>query len=307
MASDMAYLRDRGVLLISGPDRREWLDGLITNSVPASGSPVYAGLLSPQGKVLFEFIVVPTENGVMLDVAKDRLTDLTKRLSLYKLRKQIEIADISSDYAVLAAFEGHDQTPYDAMGRELIASHPDPRLGQPLIRRDIRKMSSTEQQSLFDSQAGSASLIAYHRYRIALGVPEDPYDYASAEVFPHEANFDLLQGVSFTKGCYVGQEIVARMEHRATVRKRIVRVAGATDLPAGRPDVVMGEVVIGKLGSVAGSQGLAMIRLDRAIEAIDKGTPITAAGIPLVIDADMISRQRRLMAAKAGADLAPPQ
>ena len=155
------------------------------------------------------------------------------------------------------------------------------------------------EQLVAASARGETAFHAYHTHRIALGIPEGGKDYEFGDAFPHEANFDLLDGVSFEKGCYVGQEIVARMEHRGTVRKRIVRVAGASELPATRPDVKIGDVVIGRLGSVAGRMGLAMLRLDRAIEAVDKGEPITADGIALEVDAAMLARQRKVMADKA--------
>ena len=119
---------------------------------------------------------------------------------------------------------------------------------------------------------------AYHAHRIALGVPEGGKDYDFADAFPHEALFDQLNGVSFTKGCYVGQEIVARMEHRGTARNRIVKVACETDLPMSGTPVIANEVTIGAMGSSVGAQGLAMIRLDRLAEFNDRGIPIAIGG-----------------------------
>ncbi len=270
---------------MTGEDADKLLSGLLTNDVEhlACQNAIHAGLLSPQGKILFDFLVARTDGGFLLDVARDKAADLVKRLTMYRLRAKVDLADVSGESAVLA-YWGSDTLP---AGVTACADPRHPALGQRCIMpaKSVSPLSS--------------DAAAYHAHRIALGVPEGGKDYDFGDAFPHEANFDLLHGVSFDKGCYVGQEIVARMEHRGTVRKRIVRVTGATDLPEERADILMGEVVIGKLGSVAGHHGLAMIRLDRAIEAIDKGIAITAAGIAFDVDAGMIARQRKLMAEKA--------
>jgi hypothetical protein len=110
-------------------------------------------------------------------------------------------------------------------------------------------------------------------------VPEGGKDYAFGETFPHEALLDELNGVAFDKGCYVGQEVVSRMHHRGMARRRIVPVSAGSDLPASGTEVLAGAATIGKLGSVAGVRGLAMIRLDRAAEALGKGVPLTTGGV----------------------------
>ena len=296
----IALLPDRGVVSVTGEDARKLLGGIITNSLDglplspaAAGIPqaIHAGLLSPQGKILFEFFVVAWGDGLLLDVAAERAGDLVKRLTLYKLRAKALIKDESALIAVVAVWDG-------APPFSLPATHyVDPR-DVGLGARWLPPRAMIE-QLVAASARGETAFHAYHTHRIALGIPEGGKDYEFGDAFPHEANFDLLDGVSFEKGCYVGQEIVARMEHRGTVRKRIVRVAGASELPATRPNVKIGDVVIGRLGSVAGRMGLAMLRLDRAIEAVDKGEPITADGIALEVDAAMLARQRKVMADKA--------
>jgi folate-binding protein YgfZ len=280
-----ALLPDRGVVSVTGEDAAKLLSGLVTNETDglASGSAMAAALLSPQGKILFDFLVARAETGYLLDVARDKAADLVKRLTMYRLRAKVDIRDMSDAHVVVATWGGKNE-PATGM------TFADPRHAA-LGERSMLPATSAPVQTM--------AVAAYHAHRIALGVPEGGKDYDFGDAFPHEANFDLMNGVSFEKGCYVGQEIVARMEHRGTVRKRTVRVTGSTVLPDTRPDVMMGEVVIGKLGSVAGRQGLAMLRLDRAIEALDKRTSITAGGIALVVDADMIARQRKLMADKS--------
>lgn len=282
----IALLPDRGVVSVMGADAGKLLQGIVTGDVDrlAHQHAMFAGLLSPQGKILFDFLVVAIEGGYLLDVPQNKAADLVKRLTMYRLRAKAEIADVSAQRTVAACWGGKVAIPAGVV-------FTDPRhagLGERVIGEAGAVAA--------DDDAGS-----YHAHRIALGVPEGGKDYDFGDAFPHEANFDLLQGVSFEKGCYVGQEIVARMEHRGTVRKRVIRVKGADDLPATRPDVMMGEVSIGRLGSVAGRQGLALLRLDRVIEAIDKGIPVTAGGIAIEADAVMVSRQRELMAEKGQA------
>ncbi len=284
----LAALADRSVVCVAGEDGRKLLQGIVTNDIDLLDSQpaVFTGLLSPQGKILFEFIVAKSGDDYLLDVATDLIEDLVRRLTMYRLRAKADITDVSERFRVVAAWPCADPPQV----REGAVAFADPRCAD-LGLRSLEAASGDP--GLHDAAA------AYHAHRIATGIPEGGKDFDFGDAFPHEANFDLNHGVSFTKGCYVGQEIVARMQHRATVRKRIVRVTGASELPTDRADIKIEDVVIGRLGSVAGRAGLAMLRLDRAIEAIDNASPILAADIPLTIDADMIGRHRALMAQKA--------
>jgi folate-binding protein YgfZ len=290
----MAWLQDRGVVSVTGADARKLLQGIITNDMDLleAQPAMLAGLLSPQGKLLFEFLVVRTADGYLLETAREHAAALAKRLAMYRLRSDVRIEDVSEAF-VVAAIWGEDGEA--ALGAAIIR-YLDPRdsaMGTRLMAprgsevpgggASVRLVESTD----------------YDTHRIALGVPEGGKDYDFGDAFPHEANFDLIGGVSFDKGCYIGQEIVARMEHRATVRKRLVRLSGTEALPAGRPDIVVGGTAIGRLGSVAGRQGLGLVRLDRVIEAIDKGQEITAGGIALDMDDAAIERHRQLLVRKA--------
>jgi folate-binding protein YgfZ len=141
----------------------------------------------------------------------------------------------------------------------------------------------------FDAALGEATADAqwlaadaYHAHRIALGVPEAGKDFTIGETFPHEADLDLLHGVSFEKGCFIGQEVVSRMKHRGSVRKRVVPVEAAAPLRSGAA-ILVGEAEIGRIGSVAGAHGLALVRLDRAAEAGAKGQTLLADGIAVTL------------------------
>src|SRR5690606_24909154 len=129
----------------------------------------------------------------------------------------------------------------------------------------------------------TASASHYDTHRIALGIPEGAIDFAYGDTFPHDADVDQLGGIAFTKGCYIGQEVISRMEHRGTARRRIVQVNAATDLPTAGTEIMAGSRPLGTMASSAGHTGLALIRLDRAKEALDAGTPLTAHDVNVEI------------------------
>jgi len=267
-ASDPIHgvLVDRGVVRISGPEAVAFLDKLVTNDLEGrvEGLARHAALLSPQGKVLFEFLVVMADaQTLLLDVDRAQAEALVKRLSLYKLRAKVEIADVSMDLAVALGTNG-------TTGIFADPRHPD------LPRRSLVPASPGQE---------GASPSAYDALRIRLRVPELGRDYAPGEVVAHEALLDRTHGVSFTKGCYVGQEIVARMEHRGTARKRFVRVSSDGPLPAAGTEVRAGEALVGTMGSSVRSAGLALLRLDRLAEFAQRSVPLTAAGIAILPDA----------------------
>lgn len=269
----IAKLPDRGVVAVTGPDARKLLQGLLTNDLTLldTQAAIHAGLLSPQGKILFEFFVVRTDDGVLLDVARDTAADLVKRLTLYKLRASVTIKDVSDDYAVLALWGANACSSGETAGT---VSYADPRHADLGLRILAEARFASDIASATNGMPADAA--DYHAHRIELGVPEGGKDYAFGDAFAHEALFDQLHGVSFSKGCYVGQEIVSRMEHRGTARRRIVPVLAAGGALQPGAAIMAGDAEIGRVGSVAGSRGLAAVRLDRADEFAAKGVPLTA-------------------------------
>jgi folate-binding protein YgfZ len=275
----IALLPDRGVVSVAGEEAGKLLQGVITNDMDLlrTQPAIHAVLLSPQGKILFEFFVVRTGEGFALETARSSAAALAERLRLYRLRARVEIEDVSSDYTVAAIWGG----PYEPRGRgKAPLWFKDPRLPD-LGYRELVTMGSD--WALAGESATSATPDEYHAHRIGLGVPEGGKDYALGDTFPHEALLDQLNGVSFTKGCYVGQEVVSRMQNRATTRKRVVPVLGDAPLPAPGTAVVAGGVEIGTLGSVASEKGLALLRLDRATELLQKGEVLRAGSLPVRI------------------------
>lgn len=276
--SQVSILPDRGAVSVTGADAEKLLSGLITNEMALldTAPALYAGLLSPQGKILFDFFVVRAGEGYLLDTARDRAGDLVKRLTMYKLRADVVIRDVSGECVVAAAFGGDAEVPL--VEPEGAIAFVDPRLRGLGVR--VLVPGAAEGIANFGV---SASAETYHAHRIGLGVPEGGKDFVFGDTFPHEALMDQLHGLSFTKGCFVGQEVVSRMQHRTTVRKRVVEVSAAEALPSGPLPVTIGEAEIGRLGSVDGTRGLALLRIDRVAEAQRDGTPVTVAGQPLAV------------------------
>lgn len=306
----IALLPDRGAVSVSGPDAEKLLQGLITGDLAplAHGRSyqtlpaVHAALLSPQGKILFEMLVTRTldrgrepGDAFVLETSRAEAPALVDRLKKYKLRADVVIQD-ASDMATVAALWG-------AGDAELASPIPIAFDASPMHCKDPRHpalglrwkvpellLSSTGEQmrermiasALRSGKLEQVDVAEYHAHRIALGVPEAGKDYALGDAFPHEANFDLLNGVSFTKGCFIGQEVVSRMQHRGTARKRIVIVEAATALASGA-EITAGAATIGTVGSVAGNRGLALVRLDRAEEARAKGEPLMAGGTAVTV------------------------
>jgi folate-binding protein YgfZ len=265
-----AYLDDRAVLAISGPQARDFLQGLVTNDVVgglAPGAGLYTGLLSPQGKILFEFLVTEGDGALLLDVARDKCEALSKKLNLYKLRSKVEI-EPREQLGVYVGLKGHPDNRQVSYASRAV-SFADPRL--PAL--GVRSIGArAEMPSNLPGPRG------YHENRLALGVPEAG-DFGQEKIFAMDAGLAELNGVSFNKGCYVGQELTSRMKHRATSRKRILTVTAETPLPASGP-VAKGGAEIGELLSSHGHTGFVLIRLDRLEEA---SGDVTAAQIPVAL------------------------
>jgi tRNA-modifying protein YgfZ len=275
MIRKAAMLDDRGVVRVSGEDATSFLQGLLTNDVERlrPGEARYAGLLSPQGKILFDMLVVraPGDEGAtyLLDCAAPQAANLVKRLGAYKLRAKVTIADETAKRGVIAYWGGE---PERAPGGVLYADPRDPRLGWRAVLPREKAVAQGE------TNAGQ-----YEALRIAAGVPKGGVDFHYGDAFPHDANFDVLAGVDFDKGCYVGQEVVSRMKHRGSARKRVARVKLSGVAPAPGTPVLDGELAVGALGSSSGREALALLRLDRVEDAVAAGRALSAGGVGLLL------------------------
>ena len=274
MDKGASLLADRGIIGISGAEALSFLHKLVTNSLLdlKPGEARYAALLSGQGKLLFDFFVVPLaegpEAGCLLDCPRAQIPDLVRKLTLHKLRTPVTIEDMSASLAIAALWG--EPAPTDFSG----LAFADPRTAE----MGLRLIAPAEALSF-----ATTSQDAYEAHRTALGVPKGGVDFPYGDAFVHDADLDWLHGVDFNKGCYPGQEVVARVHFRKSARKRIVKVHFDGPPPASGSDVMMGDINIGHIGSVAGTQGLAMLRLDRVEDARAAGTRLTAGAAALDI------------------------
>ena len=257
----LILLPDRAVLAVSGEDAEGLLNRLFTNSMLGmdEGTGRYAALLSPQGKLLFDFLVVRHRDGFWIDCLRAHAADLAKRLAMFKLRSKATIE--MTALAVAACWDGTlPETPALAFR--------DPRhegLGFRIIAPAERLASLPTDDTAYDA------------HRIMLGVPKGAVDFEYGDTFVHDANMDLLHGVDFGKGCYVGQEVVSRVHHRNSARKRIVKVHFYGDPAPQGSALVAGGLQIGAITSAAGTEALAMARIDRLAEAEASHAPVMAA------------------------------
>jgi folate-binding protein YgfZ len=249
----IAHLGSRTVLRATGPDARSFLQGLITNDVGllSPERPLWAGLLTPTGKYLFDMILFEeAPDSVLLDVEAARADDLLRRLTIYRLRRQVTLE--RTDRLVLAAWGGAAE------------GTSDPRLAA----LGVRWVAAS-------AEGANATPDEYDLHRLQLGVPDGSRDMMVERLLWLEANAEELNGVSFTKGCFVGQENTARMHHRDKVRRRLLPVEleeePAADRGAG-PLEIMGEKrAAGELRSVNGRLGIAYLRLEQIGEALTLG------------------------------------
>jgi folate-binding protein YgfZ len=274
-----AILPDRGVVKVAGADARTFLNGLLTSDIAkmTPALPKFAALLTPQGKIIVDCIVAeaPAEDGggFFLDCPRALAADFVQKLNFYKLRAKVICEDLSEVLGVMAVWDGSAETEYGLV-------YPDPRL--PALGQRMMLPPHLAKQAAHELGATLFEASAYEAHRIALGVPCGGLDFIYGDAFPHETDMDQLAGVDFDKGCYVGQEVVSRMEHRGTARNRIVPVtaAGGFAPDAGVP-VMAGDKTVGTTGSHAGNRALAMLRLDRFADAQAAGLPLVAGGIAL--------------------------
>ena len=273
-----ALLPDRGVVKVAGADARTFLNGLLTTDVAKvkPGGGRFGALLTPQGKIVVDCIVAEAPaadgGGFFLDCPRALAVDLVQKLNFYKLRAKAICEDLSEVLGVMAAWDGIGNTEYGLI-------YADPRLealGQRIMLPPhlAKETAADLGAELFEAQA-------YEAHRIALGVPRGGLDFIYGDAFPHETDMDQLAGVDFDKGCYVGQEVVSRMEHRGTARNRIVPIVAGSFAPDAGVAVMAGDKQVGITGSHAGNRGLAMLRLDRVADARAAGTPLTAGGVAI--------------------------
>jgi folate-binding protein YgfZ len=271
-----AFLPDRGVVKVSGEDARTFLNGLVTTDVTLlqPGLGRFGALLTPQGKITADFLITEAPAGhggdFLIDAPRALAQNLADKLGFYKLRAKVAVENLSDGLGVLAVWDGEPATKPDLA----FADPRNPTLGwRILVPEELKqKVADLIGADLVDSAL-------YDAHRIISGVPRGGLDFMYGDAFPHETNMDRLHGVDFDKGCYVGQEVVSRMQHRGTARTRTVRVVLEDLSPEPGATILAGDKAVGTMGSTAGGNGLALVRTDRVADALEAGLPLTAGGL----------------------------
>jgi folate-binding protein YgfZ len=273
-----AFLPDRGVVKVSGSDARDFLNGLLTTDVTLlrPGLGRFGALLTPQGKITTDFLITEAPSGhgggFLIDCPRALAQALADKLGFYKLRAKVSVENLSDSLGVLAAWDGEPKIKPDLA----FADPRDTMLGWRIL---VPEALAQKAADLIGAEMVDST--AYDAHRIASGVPRGGLDFIYGDAFPHETNMDRLHGVDFDKGCYVGQEVVSRMQHRGTARTRTVRIV--LDGPAPEPGaaILAGDKPVGTMGSTAGHHGLALLRIDRAADALEAGAPLTSGGLAI--------------------------
>ena len=266
-------LDDRAVVSISGEDARALLQGLVTvdmDRLDESGN-VFGALLAPQGKIQFDFFIHAQGKDFLIDIDKERLANFLKRMTMYRLRSKVTLADISETHHVVVSWGDQATGPKDARLNEM---------GARFISTEKSKPTATNND--------------YHTHRISLGTPEGGKDFVFDDIFPHDAMMDALRGVDFQKGCYVGQEVVSRVQHRATARKRFYLIESASMLPKENGTVMLGDKAVGSFACAMGKSALGLLRMDK----------LEGSDLPLSVDGKEVKASlpdyfKKFMAEKA--------
>ena len=255
------FLKNRSLIRVSGPEAQPFLQNLITTDLAALAADEArpGALLTPQGKILFDFMIWQDGDGFIIDTDDDQRDALLKRLGMYKLRAAVDLSPAGE--GVTVSWDGAHTGPADSRFAKA---------GVALVRQA--------------GQHGADDREIYDALRIASGVAVSGQDYALQDAFPHDVLMDFNGGLSFKKGCYVGQEVVSRMQHRGTARRRVVTVKAETALPPSGTEITAGGKPVGTLGSVVGKGGLAIVRIDRAGEAIATATPLLAGETAVILE-----------------------
>jgi hypothetical protein len=256
-------LANRALVEVGGPDAEDFLQALITTDIAAitAGEAWPGALLTPQGKLLFEFLVARTGDGFALETAADQSDGLVRRLMLYRLRAKVTLAKADGDSVDVS----WGMAPHDGANKDMRFA----KAGVDLYRS-------------VGTSGGNAGNGAYLALRAENGISGGGEDGAT-DAFPHDLLMDLNGGVSFKKGCYIGQEVVSRMQHRGTARRRLVTVASQSLLPPAGTVIVSAGREIGTILSSAGNRGTAIVRIDKAGAALTQGEEIAAAEVPLTM------------------------
>lgn len=262
-AMPSALLADRRLIRVSGTGAEEFLNNLITADVEnlPEGEARAAALLTPQGKILFDFLIWRDGGDYLIETGVAEQDALLRRLTMYKLRAPV---DLKAETVEGVSVFWNETAP--------TAGIRDGRFGKGGI--DLYRMPGA---------SASGDIAAYDALRVEHGIAQSGRDYALQDAFPHDVLMDVNDGVSFKKGCFVGQEVVSRMKHRGTARRRVVTVSAEGALAASGTEITADGKPVGTLGTVCGNRALAIVRIDRIADALASGTPLLAETVPVTV------------------------
>lgn len=283
MKANYCILSKRGALRLTGRDVREFLQALITRDLDdlTAETAVYSALLTPQGKYLFDFFLAQQGNDILLDAEASRLSALTNRLNLYKLRADVTITPL--EHCEISVIFGGDANLENTLGATKSFSSGvefvDPRIAYAGARIIAPKGQVTKRL------AGSGAVVVdasqYEYFRLGLALPESGRDLLAEKSLMLESNLDALNGVDFDKGCFVGQELTARTKYRSLVRKRLLPVDIDGPVPEPNKPLMAGKIEIATMRSGQGDRGIALVRLNRLADAGGLGIALTAGATTL--------------------------
>ncbi|PZP47738.1 MAG: folate-binding protein YgfZ [Agrobacterium fabrum] len=258
-----ALLADRRLIRVSGTGAEEFLNNLITTDVEnlPEGEARASALLTPQGKILFDFLISRDGTDFLIETGAAEQETLLRRLTMYKLRAPVDLK------------------PETVEGVSVFWNETAPEAGVS----DSRFAKADVDLFRVAGASASGDAAAYDALRVEHGIAESVRDYALQDAFPHDVLMDVNDGVSFKKGCFVGQEVVSRMKHRGTARRRVVTVSAEGALPASGTEITADGKPVGTLGTVCGDRALAIVRIDRIADALASGTPLLAATVPVTV------------------------
>ena len=288
----------RGILEISGEDRVSFLQGLTSNDV-AQATPdrvVFSAFLTPQGKFLHDFFVAARGDVLLLDCEAERRADLMRRLRMYRLRSKVDLRDVTEDFTVaavaggdavaMASLSASDAGRATAFGGGIAYVDPrTPGLGVRLL------LPATDADAVLrEAGTPSAADEDYDRLRLALGVPDGSRDLIVEKSTLLESNYDALNAISWDKGCYLGQELTARMKYRGLVKKRLMPVTVDGPLPDPGTPVTLDGREVGEMRSGNGTLAIALLRQDAVEKSAAQGAPLTAGNATVTVAADATTR-----------------
>ncbi len=285
--AEIVPLAHRGVLRLSGPDVRAFMQGVISNDVERAteAQAIWAAFLTPQGKYLHDFFLVAQDGDLLLEGERERLPDLAKRLKIYKLRAKAEIAGPLEDFAVAVVHGegaltalGLPGQPGAAQAFEGGVAFVDPRLAEAGARLLLPADALASLAEKLGLKSGEEA--DYDRRRIALGLPDGSRDMQVEKAILLECGFDELGGVDWDKGCYMGQELTARTKYRGLIKKRLMPLAFDGEAPAAGTPVMVGEREVGDLRSTQGNLGIALLRLEHAEAALEAAGVAAKPALP---------------------------